>query len=313
MGETVIDVPGRRIVVRVPDSENLAYLNLTSLKLGPDGITTLSPDVKPGRINLVRPLEIDVTVRGRTERWTVYVEKVDFVVNTVSADAWSKVVWVYGESQEGLKQGFQYRQAGSEEWIDVPESSVVSDGTSFSAYIPRLEPLTEYVVRAVAGEDFGSEIHVTTQSTELIPNGSFDQWSLNGKVWQPWNEGGLQFRDTGNKRGATMAGNSIPFRLIIRPDGKGKSADWRLFFCKCVQHRKDCCRQYIHRDVSSYFRHQRCACFRTAVESASDASAWLFPVSGQGHKQVRYRPWVSRRPSGFLPHICGSCRLDGSL
>ncbi len=127
----MIDVPGRRIVVRVPDSENLAYLNLTSLKLGPDGITTLSPDVKPGRINLVRPLEIDVTVHGRTERWTVYVEKVDFVVNTVSADAWSKVVWVYGESQEGLKQGFQYRQAGSEEWIDVPESSVVSDGTSF--------------------------------------------------------------------------------------------------------------------------------------------------------------------------------------
>ena len=229
MGETVIDVPGRRIVVRVPDSENLAYLNLTSLKLGPDGITTLSPDVKPGRINLVRPLEIDVTVHGRTERWTVYVEKVDFVVNTVSADAWSKVVWVYGESQEGLKQGFQYRQAGSEEWIDVPESSVVSDGTSFSACIPRLEPLTEYVVRAVAGEDFGSEIHVTTQSTELIPNGSFDQWSLNGKVWQPWNEGGLQFWDTGNK-GATMAGNSNSVPSDYTPDGKGKSARLETVF-----------------------------------------------------------------------------------
>lgn len=223
MGQTAIDVPGRRIVVRVPDSENLAYLNLLSLKLGPEGITTLSPDIRPGRINLVRPLDIDVTAHGRTERWTVYVEKVNFVVNTLSADAWSKVVWVYGESQEGLKQGFQYRQADSEEWIDVPESLIVSDGTSFSACIPHLEPLTEYVVRAVAGEDYGSEIHVTTQSTEIIPNGSFDQWSLDGKVWQPWNEGGQRFWDTGNK-GATVAGSSNSVPSDYTPDGKGQSA-----------------------------------------------------------------------------------------
>lgn len=223
IGQTVIDVPGRRVIVRIAEQENLAYLNLTSIKLGPAGITTLSPDVKPGRINLVRPLDIDVTAHGRTERWTVYAEKVDFVVSTVSADAWSEVIWVYGESQEGLKHGFQYRQSDSEEWVDVPESQIVSDGTSFHACIPHLRPLTEYVVRAFAGDEFGKEIHVTTQSTELIPNGTFDQWSLDGKVWQPWNEGGLKFWDTGNK-GATTVGESNSVPSDYTPDGAGKSA-----------------------------------------------------------------------------------------
>lgn len=50
-----------------------------------------------------------------------------------------------------------------------------------------------------------------------------------GKVWQPWNEGGLQFWDTGNK-GATMAGNSNSVPSDYTPDGKGKSARLETVF-----------------------------------------------------------------------------------
>lgn len=223
IGQTVIDVPGRRVVVRVPDSENLTSLTLSSVKLGPAGLTTMVPDLKPGQINLLYPLDVDVTAFGRTERWTIYAEKTSFVVNTVSVDAWSQVIWAYGESQEGMKQGFQYREAAASEWIDLPDSYIVSAGTSFSASIPHLKPLTEYVVRAVSGDECGKEIRVITQATEILPDGSFDQWWQNGNVWNPWNESGSRFWDTGNKGAAFIASsNSTPSSHT--PDGQGQSA-----------------------------------------------------------------------------------------
>lgn len=223
VGATAIDVPGRRVVVRIPDTQNLADLRLTSVKLGPEGLTTMVPDLKPGKINLVYPLEIDVTAHGRTERWTVYAEQVGFVVNTASADAWSEVIWVYGESQEGLDQGFQYRMESESVWTDVPASSITSDGGTFYACIPHVQPLTEYVVRAVAGEDAGRELHVVTQATEILPDGTFDQWWMNGNVWCPWDVDGERFWDTGNKGASSVAAsNSSPSDYT--PDGNGKSA-----------------------------------------------------------------------------------------
>lgn len=229
VGQTVIDVPGRRIVVRVPMSENLTYLQLSSVKLGPAGLTTMVPDLKPGRINLSKPLDVDVTAFGRTERWTIFAEKTDFVVNTVSADAWSQVIWAYGESQEGLEQGFQYRKAGDTEWIEVPDEWIQKQGTSYNACIRHLEPLTAYQVRARAGEDFGRTISVTTQATELIPNGSFDNWWLDGNLWNPWAEGGESFWDTGNK-GAVITGSSNSAPSDYTPDGTGRSARLETVF-----------------------------------------------------------------------------------
>ncbi len=229
IGSTLIDVPAHRVIIRVPSSENLAALTLTSVKLGPADVSTMSPEIQPGKINLVHPLDIDVTAFGRTERWTIYAEKVEFVVNTSSADAWSKIVWVYGESKEGIDRGFQYRLTTSSEWIDVPEEYITQDGGSYFAYIPHLTPLTEYVVRAVAGEDVGAEIRVTTQATELLPDGSFDQWWLDDKVWNPWNRDGERFWDTGNTGAATVgSSNSAPSDYT--PDGQGKSARLETIF-----------------------------------------------------------------------------------
>lgn len=229
VGQTIIDVPGRRIVVRVPKSENLADLRLTAVKLGPEGLTTMVPDLQPGRINLAKPLDVDVTAFGRTERWTIFAEKTDFVVNTSSADAWSQVIWVYGESQRDLEQGFQYRPSGSADWIDVDASEIVSQGTTFHACIKHLKPLTRYDVRAWAGEDFGRMITVTTQSTEDIPNGDFDDWWLDGKLWNPWAQDGEKFWDTGNK-GAVITGVSNSAPSDYTPDGQGRSARLETIF-----------------------------------------------------------------------------------
>lgn len=234
VGQTVIDVPGRRIVVRVPMEENLTDLRLTSIKLGPEGLTSLTPDVKPGRINLSKPLDIDVTAWGRTERWTVFAEKTEMIVNTSAVDAWSQVIWAYGEAQAGLEYGFEYREAGATEWTEVEKSKITPTGdATFRACITHLKPLTEYEVRAKAGEDYGKTITVTTQATEILPDGTFDQWWLDGKVWCPWDVSGQRFWDTGNK-GATTVGPSNTAPSDYTPTGSGKSARLETVFASVL-------------------------------------------------------------------------------
>lgn len=209
IGETVIDAVGRRILVRVPETADLSDLTLTRIKLGPEGITKMSPDVQPGKIDLSSPLRIDVTCFGRTEDWTIYVEKSALIVQTTQVDAWSQVIWVYGSGPADVKNSFQYRESSSSDWIDVPISDVSQTQGAFSVCIPHLKPLTSYVVRAVSGENTGNEMTVTTQTTEVLPDGSFDQWWQDGKVWCPWNQGGVQFWDTGNTGAATLGQSNV--------------------------------------------------------------------------------------------------------
>lgn len=223
IGSTAIDEIGHRILVRVPETANLAQLELTSLKLGPEGIYTMQPDLKPGPIDLSRPLRVAVTCWDRTEDWTIYVEKSELIVSTSSVDAWSQVIWAYGDGPADVRNSFQYKQADATDWIDVDPASVSQTAGAFSVCIPHLSPLTEYVVRSVSGENIGNEIKVTTQATEVLPDGSFDQWWLNGKVWCPWNEGGVQFWDTGNTGAATL-GQSNVVPSDDTPAGSGQSA-----------------------------------------------------------------------------------------
>ena len=225
IGESVIDVSARRIVVYVPMTANLARLNLTAIKLGPAGITSLSPAITPGLIDLSRPMRIAVTAHGRTEDWTIFTEKSQLLVETQQVDAWSEVIWAYGAGPADVKNGFQYREADSADWIDVPMKNVTqAEGSGqFSCYIPHLTPLTKYVVRTVSGNNIGNEMEATTQPTEILPNGSFDQWWLNGKIWCPWNEDGVRFWDTGNTGAATL-GQSNVMPSDDTPLGSGQSA-----------------------------------------------------------------------------------------
>lgn len=230
IGETVIDAVGRRIIVSVPESYNLSKLYVTSIKLDPAGITTMTPDIQVGENDFSQPVRIMVTAHGRSEEWTIYVEKVESLVNTTSVDPWSCVVWAYGSCQADMTGGFQYRKKSDSQWTDVSQDLVTQESGSFSCYIPHLEPLTEYVVRAVAGDYIGEEISVTTYSTADIPDGDFEQWWLkNNKIWCPWDEYGEQYWDTGNK-GATTLGSSNVEPTDYTPSGSGKAAELNTKF-----------------------------------------------------------------------------------
>lgn len=228
IGESVIDAVGHRIIVYMPESANLSKLTLTSVKLGPEGITTMSPDLQPGLINLSAPFKLAVTAWGRTENWTIYVERVTSNVQTTSVDAWSQVAWVSGNCQEGMTGGAQYREDGSEYWVDAPQSAVSQNGGVFTVRIDHLTPLRKYWFRAMAtnseGEtEYGEEMEATMYATELLPDASFDQWWKNGNVWCPWDEFGTRFWDTGNTGAATL-GQSNVVPSSDTPSGTGQSA-----------------------------------------------------------------------------------------
>lgn len=231
VGESVIDPAGQRVIIDMPASSDLSALTLGSVKLGPEGITTYSPAMVVGdKYDFTHPFHIDVSYHDLSEEWTIYVQKVEQSVSTDNVDAWSRVVWAYGSCEAGVKGGFQYRKSTDSEWIDLDQSYVTQKEGSFSAYIPHLEPLTEYVIRAFAGEDYGNEINVTTEATEDIPDGSFDQWWLkDDKIWCPWNEGGTPYWDTGNTGAATL-GQSNVVPSDYTPDGQGKSAELNTKF-----------------------------------------------------------------------------------
>lgn len=224
VGESVVDPVAHRVIVHVAEDTDVSQLKLLDAKLGPAGITTYSPDLKPGIIDLSYPLRVEVTAWGRTEIWTIYVEVLKTIVSTVRVDAWSKVIWAYGAGPSDVKNGFQYRKSGDTEWIDVPQSSVQQTQGSFSVCIPHLEPLTEYEVRTVSGENMGNVVKATTQSTADIPNGDFEEWyQTEKKMWCPWAPGGTSWWDTGNTGSITL-GQNVTEPSDDTPSGSGRSA-----------------------------------------------------------------------------------------
>ncbi len=224
IGESVVDPIGHRVIVTMPEGTDLSKVKILSCKLGPRDITTYTPEIGPGVINLQKPLQVAVTCFGKTAYWTIYVQLSELVVTTERVDAWSQVIWAYGNGPADVKNGFQYREADSDEWIDVPESRIEQTQGAFSCSIPHLKPLTEYAVRAVSGKDRGNEVKVTTQGTADIPNGDFENWCQIGKIIFPYAEGGEQFWDTGNTGSATL-GQNLTVPSDDTPTGTGKSAE----------------------------------------------------------------------------------------
>ena len=230
VGETVIDPAACRVIVYIPENMSLSNLHIESFKLGPAGITTYEPNLSDGIIDLSHPLRVEVTYHNRTEYWTIYAETVEQVVGTDNVEAWSRVVWAYGSCPSDMLGGFQYRKSTDAEWIDLDPKYVTQTAGAFTGCIPHLEPLTEYVVRAVAGSDLGNEVTVKTQETMDLPDGSFDQWWLkDNKVWCPWNEGGTPYWDTGNTGAATLGqSNVVPTDHTVT--GTGQAAELNTKF-----------------------------------------------------------------------------------
>ena len=222
VGSAEIDVPGRRVVAYIPMNASLENVSVTSIKLGTT-VSSMSPSLEGTTVDFTNPVEVTVTAYDRSEKWTIYVGQTESNVNTDRVDAWTNVAWVYGTAEAGKNNGFQYREASSPEWLEVPSDWIVHNGGSFHARLIHLKADTDYVTRAYSEEEYGMELSFTTERIIPLTDGSLDDWHLDGKVWNPWPQGGVSFWDTGNK-GATTLGQSNSQPTDDTAIGTGKAA-----------------------------------------------------------------------------------------
>jgi hypothetical protein len=245
VGEAYIEVQSRKAFAYVPRGTDLTKVRVTDLKLGPgefsDGITTISPNLVGDYFRISETSEkhrtVEVSYRGITEEWSLFVTEADTQLNTVAPFAHK--VYLVGYGKEGLINGFQYKKAevagvqsqagdgyGSDEWITVPDADVTHDKGVFWTWIERLEAGTEYVVRAFSGDAQSVEQRFVTEVAEPLPSGDFEQWhsikksTITGEVslWNPWarrddpaEEKANKWWDTGNQGVVTLGNsNSVP-------------------------------------------------------------------------------------------------------
>lgn len=219
VGTSVIDATAHTVTADVASKQPLDAIRVKTIKLaGPNAV--MEPDLLAGPVDFTHPVTVKVTEYGRTVEWVITVVPTELKVDLEQIDPWTCVAWMYGTSEEGAHQGFQYREEGTEEWTDVAESEIVSSGGSFHARVSNLKPDTEYEARAVSGDEESVPAKFKTGSIIQMPNSNLEDWWLNGKEWDPWSENGTPFWGTGNKGAITLGNsNSVPIEDNDSPTG----------------------------------------------------------------------------------------------
>lgn len=223
IGETVFDEELRTARVSVPMGTDLNAIVVTRLKLGPEGITTMTPSEEE-LTSFETYRTVDIRYHDFEERWSLYVVPTDVKVELTRADAWTRLIWLYAQGLPGTELGFRYRIQGTEEWTQVAPQRVEITGGTFKACIAGLMPDTVYEVVAYSGEDVSSVAVVTTQSEITLVNGGFEQWSASDGIVYPGPDKDGAWWGTGNT-GAAIAGTTLTDKTEdIRPGSQGSYA-----------------------------------------------------------------------------------------
>lgn len=221
IGATEWDTENCIARVYVPDRNfDLTNVKVTSLKLGPEGCTTMTPSAEELTVfESVRFVDI-VYHEDIRERWYLYVLPTDVTVTLTAADAWSEVIWLYGSGLSGSDMGFRYRPSGEEVWTEVPDVQI--DGGTFEARL-RVAPETAYEVKAYCGEDETAPLTVTTDRVEQLPNTGLEDWCILKDIVYPYAEDDAPFWGSGNP-GAAIAGGAVLTDKCtdVRPGSSGR-------------------------------------------------------------------------------------------
>jgi len=206
VGATEWDTENCIARVYVPEGEvDLQNVKVTSLKLGPEGITSMNPSAE--ELTVFESVRfVDIVYHGDIrERWYLYVVPTEVKVALTAADAWSRVIWLYGSGRSGAEMGFRYRAEGAEEWLEVPGVEV--DGGIFRARLV-VEPECAYEVKAYCNEDESAPKRVETEAEAAIPNMGMEEWGTIKDVIYPYLPDAAPFWGTGNP-GASIAGGAV--------------------------------------------------------------------------------------------------------
>lgn len=232
VGNAVFDEDKRLVTINITKSASLRDVELVDLKLGPtgaayNGSTEGLPAVSWNRYANYAETTIHVTYSDFiNEEWTVKVYNSDSDVLTERADGWVNVAWMYGAGVAGTECGFEYREAGAENWIAVPKEYVTVNGGQFYARVPHLKANTTYECRAFSDGQRAKEVQFSTVDMGSFPNMGFEDWHKSEKsVICPWAKDGSVFWDTGNHGSAIVGEKNVTTNVPdIRPGSTGKYA-----------------------------------------------------------------------------------------
>lgn len=222
MGSSVIDPANCRAIAMVGKDADITDVKVTSLKLGPRGLSTYSVDYSCMK-DFTHGVSVDVTAFDLTQTWTLFVEITDAGVEIEKVNPWARHAFVTSIGVAGQKNGFKYRLKGADEWMDVSDSEITSDGGAFTACIKGLQPETVYEVVAFSGSDKSSIHEFETEPATAIPNGSFEYASkVAGKDYFKFydpscgvEEGMYMFWGSGNGEGSEGVNGSANMGIVI--------------------------------------------------------------------------------------------------
>lgn len=201
----------REASVNIPREKGLGMIEVTDLKLGPEGSTqngvTGVPALQWEKKGGFATAKVQVKYNDFIdEEWTLYVNLSDITVGVNSVDAWTNVAWVHGFGHDGADNGCEYKKEGDTDWTRVDASELTHEGGNFTARIIHLQANTTYVCRAYSGEEYGEEIKFTTGSETQPENNSFEYTSGTSPLYL-FGEGQEMWWDSGNEGSSTMNKN----------------------------------------------------------------------------------------------------------
>lgn len=238
--EAKFNMETRSVYVYLPDTQPLSAVTFEAMKLEPEGSRIVSTtgyetDLQHLTLN-TRSVSLPMTLDCVTER-SFFVEwkgeviewrlkalqlKVSTAVSEVEPHCYSaRVRGVF--ASDGSDVAIEYKKAGDAAWTSAADVTVA--GVGITARLTGLSPQTAYECRVRDGGDVSAPMPFETAEPVQPDNLNFDSWHVNGKVWNPWNEGGVQVWDSANKATASFTGSAtMPEENFVAVAGPGKKA-----------------------------------------------------------------------------------------
>lgn len=236
IGNAIIDEINFNVIIYVAEEQDLSKIKVTTFDLAGKNGSVYPDPTKDEYFDFSEPKTFFATYAWEevSRKWTVYVyhsdgagsSELNTFARTTSAD-------ILGSVQSGKKPVIEIKKNSESDWTTVSQSDVNVSGTSFSATVSQLSPDTQYDIKvSVDGKEMSSASFDTTPATPL-ENGSLDNWHNVDKLWNPWEEGGQSFWDTGNKGATTISdSNSIPTDETCNGSGKAASLESKYLVLK---------------------------------------------------------------------------------
>lgn len=209
MTDYVLDANSRRVIIYVGSDQDLSNIQINKLNLGGE-YGSVKPD--PATVHDFTTSQTFYAARHGEDvwqEWKVFVYQTDEGGSGGSADVFpmtTKAI-LKGSIQSGKKPEIEYAKQSESSWKSVPSSDISVSGTSFTATLSGLSASTTYKYRVSVDGTAGNEQTFTTVAAVALENGKLENWSQDGKVWNPNASGVDPFWGTGNPGAANFIGN----------------------------------------------------------------------------------------------------------